>query len=704
MFSFTRTQFATYIAAGFSIPFTALAATNNTAQPDNIETLLVLGEQTKLELIKEQALTPGSVTLIDGADLYQRNVTNLADMLRYVPGVWTAGGATGDSTFFSSRGSNLDATNYDGNGIKLLQDGLPVTAADGNNHNRAMDPLSARFAVIAHGANALTYGASTLGGAIDFITPTARDTEREVFINGGDHGQLQGRLTTGVVAGDFDGLVTMETKSWDGYRDQQHQQERKGLYANAGWRVSDAVQTRVYLTYIDNNQELPGALTNAEFAENPYQAEASAISGNYQYNVETWRLANKTTWEIDENSSLSVGFSYEEQTLYHPIVDKVMVDFDGAGPNPPVEVFSLLINTDQNNAGTSLRYNLRLGDHDLLAGINYGETRVKGGNYRNDAGRRNGLTTLIDNHADSLEVFLMDRWQIAQDWKLIYGVQAISASRDVKNIILADNTLYNPNNDYDSVNPRLGVIYQWNESTELFANISRLYEAPTNYELQDDANPDGKALDAMKGSVIEVGTRGSKPLGVGHQWRWDIAVYYGQLHDEILSIDDPAARGTSLSVNVDDTIHAGVEALIGATFVLENKHRIEPMLSITLNEFSFDNDSHYGNNDLPVAPGYAIKGEILYRTPNGFFVGPTFDIVDDRYADFANTYNIDSYSLLGLRTGLSKGDWEIYGELRNLTNKEYVGVFSVRDEAQADDAILQPGEPRSFYIGAKLQF
>ena len=42
-----------------------------------------------------------------------------------LPGVFVASGVTGDSSFFSARGSNLDATNYDGNGIKLLQDGLP---------------------------------------------------------------------------------------------------------------------------------------------------------------------------------------------------------------------------------------------------------------------------------------------------------------------------------------------------------------------------------------------------------------------------------------------------------------------------------------------------------------------------------------------------------------------------------------------------
>lgn len=672
-------------------PLATFANTNPVAADDRLETVLVIGEQIKAALQAEQALTPGNVTVIDSADLYQRNIANLGDMLRYVPGIWTASGSTGDSTFFSSRGSNLDATNYDGNGIKLLQDGLPVTAADGNNHNRIMDPLGARYATIAQGANALTYGASTLGGAIDFTTPTARDTEPQIFLNDGSHGQLQGRVTTGLVAGAFDGLITIESKEWDGFRD-HHQQERKGVYANAGWQFDDVVKTRFYFTYLDNDQELPGALTAEQFDENPYQAQPAAVIGHYQYNVETWRAANKTIFDINENSSLSVGFSYEDQTLYHPIVYSPF--------------FSLLINTEQKNAGTSLRYNLQVNDHDLLAGINYGETTVDGGNYSHKSGHRENITTHVDNNADSLEIFLVDRWQIATQWKLIYGVQAVSAHREVKNITVSNGAIYNPEADYNSINPRAGVIYQFKSNNELFANISRLYEAPTNYELEDDSSPDNKALDAMHGSVIEIGARGKRPLGTHNKLHWEFSIYYAQLQDEILSIDNPTAPGTSLSTNVDDTIHAGIESLLGASFSLDanNNHRIEPLLSVTINEFSFDDDSHYGNNELPAAPGYALKGEILYRNSNGFFAGPTFDIIDERYADFSNTYTVDSYILLGLRTGFTHADWEVFGEIRNLTDKEYISLFSVRDSVAPNAAILQAGEPRSIYAGVKLEF
>src|SRR5690606_26327779 len=150
----------------------ALARDGAPHDEGQIETLTVTGKETAAEDRANVALTPGGASFIDIGAARERKIATLADALRYVPGVWSASHAGNDRVFFSSRGSNLDATDYDMNGIKLLQDGLPVTTADGNNHNRVVDPLSAAHAIVARGANALEHGASTLGGAINFVSPT----------------------------------------------------------------------------------------------------------------------------------------------------------------------------------------------------------------------------------------------------------------------------------------------------------------------------------------------------------------------------------------------------------------------------------------------------------------------------------------------------------------------------------------------------
>ena len=646
--------------------------------------------ETPIELQREQALTPGAVTLLDTQTLNERNVVSIGDMLRYVPGIWTATGATGDATFLSSRGSNLDATNFDGNGVKLMIDGLPVTAADGNNHNSFIDPLAARYAVIARGANALTYGASTLGGAIDFISPTARNTNNQISLSGGSHGTVQSRITGGVVAGDKDALVTVEQRSYDGYREHQEQQ-RGSVYANTGWQISDTVENRFYFSYTDNDQELAGSLTRAQFDEDPYQAGENNERGNFLKNVETWRVANRTRWQLSDTSNLVVGVSFEDQSLYHPIVE-----------NP---FFSLLIDNDQTTFGTTVRFDKQMGNHDLLLGLNYGQTWVKGGNYTHSGGIRDALTTKVDNKADNLEIFAMDRWHFAERWTLVYGAQAVTGSREVDNVNVSSGAQRNPNDTYESFNPRLGVIYQVADRSELFANVSKLYEAPTLYELEDEVQANNDTLDAMQGVVGEVGTRGVAPFGQDNEWNWEVAVYYAQIEDEILSVEKPGAPGTSQVTNVEDTIHAGVEALFGASFALgDGQHRIEPLLSLTYNDFTFDNDPVYGDNQLPVAPEFFIKGEVMYRHANGFFAGPTFDIVDDRFADFENSYEVDGYELVGLRTGVTRDTWEVYLEGRNLTDEAYVANLTVRNDANINDALLQAGEPRSVFAGIRFDF
>ncbi len=197
----------------------------------------------------------------------------------------------------------------------------------------------------------------------------------------------------------------------------------------------------------------------------------------------------------------------------------------------------------------------------------------------------------------------------------------------------------------------------------------------------------------------------ARPLRGDTRLTWDVSGYYTALHNEILSIDDPLAPGTSLSSNIDKTTHAGIETLFGASFALGgNQHRIEPLLSATYNAFTFNSDPTYGDNRLPSAPRWFARGEVMYANASGFRIGPTFDFVGKRYVDFANTYRIGSYGLLGARTSYNSGHWEVYAEARNLLDRKYVATVVVKDQASADSEVLFPGAPISLYLGARYQF
>lgn len=666
-----------------------------TARGPRLETVIVRGDDAGWRAERANvARIPGGASFVDLDVVRERNVSSLADALRYVPGVWSASHAGNDGVFLSSRGSNLDATDWDMNGIKLLQDGLPVTTADGNNHNRIIDPLSARYMTVARGANALRHGASTLGGAANFVSPTGADSPGvDVAANTGSNGFALGRFSAGSATRDgLDYFVTVESKRRDGHR-AHSAQARAGLYTNAGWRISDRLSTRLYAAALDIDQELPGALTRSELEATPRRASAAALAGHYQRNVGARRFASKTSWTIDDRRRLDVGMSYEEQSLYHPIV---WAEADG------VEIFSLLIDTDHENVGASVRLSQNIGRHELLVGVNHAESDVTGGHFRNLEGRPNGLRERIRTEAATTEVFAMDRWRVRERLTFVLGAQAARAERDVRVVSASSGSTRAPSARYERFSPRLGVLADIGEHTTVYGNVSRLFEPPTNYELEDNLAGGTATLDAMTGTVVEVGAR--RPPTSDRRTMWDVSLYYARIDDEILAVEDPAAPGTSLVTNVGRTIHAGLEAVVGASLPVGARGALEPVLSVTVNEFRFDADPVHGRNALPAAPEHFVRAELLYRGAGGWHVGPMLDHVGRRWADFANTYRIDSHTLVGLRGGWSGDRWQAFAELRNLGDRTYVATHSVRASASSNDAILNPGEPRSAYVGFRVRF
>ena len=189
----------------------------------------------------------------------------------------------------------------------------------------------------------------------------------------------------------------------------------------------------------------------------------------------------------------------------------------------------------------------------------------------------------------------MDRWRVSNRWTAVFGAQVVSAARDVLVTNAITGAVTNPDARYTTVNPRAGLIASLNDAGEVYGNVSRLFEAPTTFQLIDQVRGGNATLDPMSGTVAEVGWRSRTGQSQGVRVTWDIAAYYARISNEILSLDDPNAPGNSLVTNIDKTTHAGIEALVGSSFSLGDKHRIDPQVSVTLNRFHFADDPVYGD-------------------------------------------------------------------------------------------------------------
>src|SRR4029453_17291100 len=119
--------------------------------------------------------TPGGVGIVTQEQIEETRAANLKDALEWVPGVRIRPrfGAA-DESQLSIRGSGL-RNNFHLRGINVLIDGFPYGNADGFSDFESLELLATKRIEVFKGANALRFGANTMGGAINLVTKTGAD-------------------------------------------------------------------------------------------------------------------------------------------------------------------------------------------------------------------------------------------------------------------------------------------------------------------------------------------------------------------------------------------------------------------------------------------------------------------------------------------------------------------------------------------------
>ena len=112
------------------------------------------------------------MALVESRELRSTRQANLHDVLRLTPGVYVQPrfGAA-DESQISIRGSGL-RNNFHARGVNLLVNGMPYRNADGFTDFESLELLNTEAIEVYKGANALRYGGSTMGGAINLHTKT----------------------------------------------------------------------------------------------------------------------------------------------------------------------------------------------------------------------------------------------------------------------------------------------------------------------------------------------------------------------------------------------------------------------------------------------------------------------------------------------------------------------------------------------------
>ena len=276
------------------------------------------------------ARTPGGADLVDAKEFSNSYAVSFHDMLAWSPGVF-AQARYGEEVRLSIRGSGL-GRGFHLRGVTLLQDGVPISQADGSGDFQELDPNALQHIAVYRGANALRYGSSSLGGAVNAVTLSGHDLTGPVMlrVDGGSFGTLRASMTGGFETDTVDAAATATGSTSDGFR-QQSAQEKLRFNGNLGIRLAPNLETRFYLSANRLDQEVPGTITLDDALHRPRTAPAINIANDYARNIRSLRLQNRTALRLGD-TRIEFGAFVNLKSLYHPIfqvIDQDSTDWGG---------------------------------------------------------------------------------------------------------------------------------------------------------------------------------------------------------------------------------------------------------------------------------------------------------------------------------------------------------------------------------------
>ena len=653
------------------------------------------------ESAKQKTQIPGAFTVKTTDDMDLGRASNFEDLLQRTPGVFLQSENGAEVSKISIRGSGITSED-EPLGVMFLLDGLNFNQGDGESVLGDFDVAALSHAEIFRGADALKYGALTIGGAINLVPFTGYDAAPfQVRLEGGSYGFFRGDMTGGAVEGQFDEFGAIGFRAREGFR--EHSRENTEiLFADLGYKFSDHVENRFYLTLNQTDRNLPGGLTKSEMENSPTKANPLAIAQDWNKEWSYLHLADKLSIRTDE-IQLDVGAFW----FHRDLEDR---GFFSPNFREGIEQFY------SDNFGGSLSFVSRhelFGRRNILTiGLSPQYEDEPTQNYENIFGHPGATTARGIGSSTNVPAYLEDQLYLTPRLSIVAGAQAIFAERHFQDEFLTDAAGNQSNRqNFWGFNPKLGAIYEINRKTQAFMNFSRSWQPPSLDNLVDfTEGPNSSVvytpLQPQHAWTIEVGTRGEYS-----RFQWELSLYRSWVRNELLEIND--AFGNDIGTrNVPRTNHQGIEASLEVELLREilvpkqptrSGDRLSLDQSYTLNDFHFDQNPVYGDNRIAGIPIHVYEAQLLYQSPFGFYAGPNLQCNLSRYpVDEANTLFADSYVLLGFRAGFRRTNgFSVFIDCRNLTDQRYASSIDVIADARTEPnpEIFHPGDGRSFYGG-----
>lgn len=679
--------------------------------------VVVIGQRPNLLRI------PGSGATIEADQLERSRVLTVNEALRTIPGAFPRDEeGMGMRPNIGFRGMNPTRSSK----VLLLEDGIPLAFAPYGDNATYFHPPVERYSRIEvlKGASQVRFGPHTVGGVINYITPSApEDFGGQATIAAGNRGYVEADLTLGGPLLGGRALAHGQIKESDGARDNTRIR-MNDVFAKGEWDIAaDQTLTARLSRYAEDSQITYSGLTLAEFRADPY---ANPFA-NDRFEAERWGGALSHGWFIDDATTLKT-------TLYGSYFTRDWWRQSSNSAQRPNDATDgacggmANLNTTCGNEGRLRDYvtagvETRLGIvHELFGvpaktetGLRYHIEDQHRRQWNGDTpfartpgvGANAGVRENNDRNIRAASTFVTTQLEFGR-FLVEPGVRFEHIAFERRNRLngAAGET------ELDIVIPGLGLIYELDPKAVIYAGVHRGFSPPRVEDII--SNTTGATVDLAAEESInwELGVRGDIAKGIFA----DLAYFRMDFANQIVPASVAGGSGAALT-SAGETIHQGAELLLRASArdagVLE-RDDIYARTAITYlwdarfqgRRFSTVDGSLVTGNRLPYAPELLFSAAIGYEWNDLVTTEVETQYTGAMFTDDLETVATTADGQRGRIKSALIWNATVNVEIPDTPLTAYVSVKNAFDEVYVVDQTrgMLPGAPRMVQVGVSVKF
>ncbi|MBK5144356.1 TonB-dependent siderophore receptor [Budviciaceae bacterium BWR-B9] len=654
---------------------------------------------------------PGARTIVTEEKMKEKGSETIADVLRGIPGVQVRdNNGTGGSDISLNVGVRGLTARLSPRST-ILMDGVPLAVAPYGQPQLSMAPLSIgnlQSVDVVRGGGSVRYGPQNVGGVINFVTksiPKEFGGDASVQTQGAGKGGLKTLTSTsvgGTADNGFGAVLLYSGLHGQGYRASNDNTDIDDVMLKTSYALTEKDQLAANFHYYDAQSGMPGGLTSAQYADDPFQ-----VTRPYdEFSGRRKDVSLKYKHQEDDRQ-------FELLSYYTDSYRGSGIESEGSGANAGKKrmvTYPRNYTTYGIEPSYSQVFHHQYATQEITVGYRYLKETMDEKAYRSGWYNPATITSAPDatdyyqhtsGGTEAHAVYLDDTINVG-NWTLIPGIRYENIRTHVDDSF-ADT---HRKEHYSEPLPSMNAMYHLTDEWKLFANASTSFGSMQYFQLSKGGNGNDPApgLSAEKAHTYEVGTRFDDTV-----WTGEFTLFYIDFDNQLQYISNTVGW-TSLGA----TKHKGLE--LALTYDLSDLSRALDGASI-YSSYSYtkatSDNGDFAGKDLPFYSRSVVTVGSRYQTGNWVWnvdsyaqskqrspgTGPDYITQESADGQFGD---IPGYMVWNFR-----GEYDFGPQVSNL--KVGAGVKNLFDQryyTRSNDNNFGKyvGDPRIYFVQASLAF